>query len=179
MLHASNGNWTSHWHYSIKYSWNLSSNKQNKPNPYFNDIFHGKGKDSDLNHEIIAQTFRQLLGAGMQVNLTKSKLCTIEQEFLCFFAETERVQPNEKWSKALHMLMYNTISKDQSIDTINFIIKPILKRGERLAWTTPLMKDNKPFIIERGRNRRHSSKWKQQLPVQLYAPIPIQKTFDN
>jgi hypothetical protein len=49
--------------------------QQNKPNPYINDIFHGKGQDYDSHLNILGDIFTWLLEAGMQVNLSKSNLC--------------------------------------------------------------------------------------------------------
>jgi hypothetical protein len=58
--------------------------KQNKPNPYIDEIFHGKGQDYDSHLHIVGEIFTQLLEAGMQVNLSKSKLCATQVEFLGF-----------------------------------------------------------------------------------------------
>jgi hypothetical protein len=46
----------------------------NKPNPYIDNIFQGKGKDFNDHLIIRDNIFQQLKEAGMQVNLTKSTL---------------------------------------------------------------------------------------------------------
>ena len=58
--------------------------ESNKPNPYIDDIFHGKGNNFDSHLTILDEIFQWLKDAGMQVNLTKLTLCSKEVEFLGF-----------------------------------------------------------------------------------------------
>ena len=54
----------------------------NKPNPYIDDIFYGKGEDFDSHLSILDDIFQHLSDHSMQVNLDKSELCAFEVEFL-------------------------------------------------------------------------------------------------
>ena len=58
--------------------------RENRPKPYIDDIFHGKGKTFIEHLNILDETFQRHEDAGMQVNLNKSKLCAREVEFLRF-----------------------------------------------------------------------------------------------
>jgi hypothetical protein len=67
--------------------------KANKPNPYIDDIFHGKGQDYNSHLHILGDIFTPLLEAGMQVNLSMSKLCN-PSGILRFLIETEWIPTN-------------------------------------------------------------------------------------
>eukprot|EP00804_Cyclotella_cryptica_P020628 CCRYP_003439-RA/>CCRYP_003439-RA protein AED:0.68 eAED:0.68 QI:0/0/0/0.5/0/0/2/0/218 len=58
------------------------SMEANKPNPYLDDIFHGKGSNVDTHLSILNEIFQRLKDAGMQVNLTKSTLCAKELKYM-------------------------------------------------------------------------------------------------
>jgi hypothetical protein len=73
----------------------------NKPNPYIDDIFHGKGSNFDNHLDILDEIFQHLKDAGMQVNLTKSTLCAKEVEFLGFLLKEMGYQPTKKRIEAI------------------------------------------------------------------------------
>ena len=75
--------------------------KANKPNPYIDDIFHGKGKTFDDHLSILDEIFQRLREHGMQVNLDKSELCAFEVEFLGFCLKQTGFQPTQKRIEAI------------------------------------------------------------------------------
>lgn len=69
---------------------------QHKPHPYIHNIFHGMGKNFDKHLSSLYEIFKCLKGAGMQVNLDKSKLCAKPVEFLGFLLMQTGHQPTQK-----------------------------------------------------------------------------------
>jgi hypothetical protein len=82
------------------------SMRTNKPNPYIDDIFHGKGHDFKSHLTILDEIFQRLKDAGMQVNLTKSTLCSKEVEFLGFALKETGFQPTKKRIEASSKLLH-------------------------------------------------------------------------
>ncbi len=121
---------------------------QNKPNPYIDDIFHGKGDDFDSHLNILSEIFTRLLEAGMQVNLEKSELCAIQVEFLGFLLKRTGFQPTRKRIEAILKLLppRNVKQVRGFLGTINFIKNHIPNRAAIMAPITLLTKDNQPFI---------------------------------
>jgi hypothetical protein len=80
---------------------------QNKPNPYINDIFHGKGQDYDSHLNILGDIFTWLLEAGMQVNLSKSELCATQVESLGSYWNrldaNQHANESKQFSKSYHL----------------------------------------------------------------------------
>jgi hypothetical protein len=58
--------------------------KENRPNPYIDNIFQGKGNDLKEHLTILDEILGHLEQAGLQVNLNKSNLCAKTVEFLGF-----------------------------------------------------------------------------------------------
>ena len=94
-----------------------------KPNPYIDDIFHGKGSDFDSHLEILNEIFQRLKEAGMQVNLTKSTLCAKEVEFLGFLLKQSGYQPTRKRIEAILKILppKNVKKVREFLGAINFI----------------------------------------------------------
>ena len=122
--------------------------RANKPNPYIDDIFHGKGKTFDEHLPILDEIFQQLKEHGMQVNLDKSELCAFEVEFLGFCLKQTGFQPTRKRIKAILKLdRPRKIKKVRAfLGIINFIKNHIPNRAELLAPITKLTKKDQPFI---------------------------------
>ena len=121
---------------------------KNKPNPYIDDIFHGKGDDFDSHLDILSEIFTRLLEAGMQVNLAKSELCATEVEFLGFLLKQTGFQPTRKRIEAiLKLLPPRNVKKVRAfLGTINFIKNHIPNHAKIMAPITLLTKDNQPFV---------------------------------
>jgi hypothetical protein len=75
--------------------------QENRPNPYIDDIFHGKGKDFDEHLTILDDILDCLEHAGMQVNLDKSDLCSTTVEFLGFSLTQTGHRPTRKRIEAI------------------------------------------------------------------------------
>ena len=58
--------------------------QQNKPSPYINDIFHGKGEIFNKHLNVLDEILDRLEESGMQVSLDKSDLCDTTVHFLGF-----------------------------------------------------------------------------------------------
>ena len=114
--------------------------KQNKSNPYIDDIFHGKGPDYDSHLNILGEIFTQLLDTGMQFDLSKSKLCAIQVKFFGFLLKQTRFQPTRKRIEAiLKILPPRNLKKIQGVlGTINFIKNQIPNRANIMVPITLL-----------------------------------------
>jgi hypothetical protein len=101
----------------------------NKPNPYIDNIFNGKGSNFDDHRNILNEIFQRLKDAGMQVNLAKSTLCAKEVEFLGFLLKEMGYQPSKKGSKQYSKLPLQKMSKrlenSSTQSTSSRIIVPI------------------------------------------------------
>lgn len=122
--------------------------RENRPKPYIDDIFHGKGKTFIEHLNILDEIFRRLEDAGMQVNLDKSELCAHEVEFLGFLLKQGGFTPTRKRIEAILKLArpHNVKKVRGFLGTINFIKNHIPNRAEIMAPITNLTKDNVPFI---------------------------------
>ena len=123
---------------------------KNKPNPYIDDIFHGKGNTFERHLTILDEMFQLLEDHGMQVNLEKSKLCATEVEFLGFCVKQTGFQPTRKRVEAILKLdrPHNVKKVRAFLGVINFIKNHIPNRAELLAPITKLTKKDQPFVWE-------------------------------
>jgi hypothetical protein len=129
--------------------------RENRPKPYIDDIFHGKGKTFIEHLNVLDEIFQRLEDAGMQVNLDKSELCAREVEFLGFLLKQGGFMPTRKRIEAILKLVrpHNVKKVRGFLGTINFIKNHIPNRAEIMAPITNLTKDNVPFIWG-GRGKR-------------------------
>ena len=111
---------------------------QNKPNPYIDDIFHGKGKTFDEHLNIRDEILDRLEESGMQVNLDKSDLCAKTVQFQVFLLTQTGHWPTWKQIEAILKIEMPHIVKKVSgfLGTINFIKNPIPNWAEILQPIT-------------------------------------------
>jgi hypothetical protein len=121
--------------------------KANKPKPYIDDIFHGKGHDFDSHLNILNEIFQRLRDAGMQVNLNKSTICSKVVEFLGFCLKQTGFQPTRKRNEAILRIAppKNVKKVREFLGAINFIKNHIPNRAGILAPVTHLTKKDVPF----------------------------------
>ena len=114
----------------------------NKPNPYIDNIFHGKGRGFDSQLVILDEIFQRLKDNGIQVNLNKSELCLFKVEFLGFCLKQTEFQPRRKRIEAILKLSppHNVKKVRGFLRTINFIKNRIPNRAEIMAPITKLTK---------------------------------------
>ena len=145
----------------------------NKPNPYIDDIFHGKGSNFDNHLEILDEIFQHLKYAGMQVNLTKSTLCTKEVEFLGFLLKETCYQPTKKRIKAILKIAPPKIVKKvrEFLGAINFIKNHTPNRAGILAPITHLTKKDVPFILGEEANQAFK-KVKAEIATAILCTYP-------
>ena len=119
-----------------------------KPTPYIDNIFHGKGNTFGEHLVILAEIFRRLLEAGMQVNLDKSTLCAQSVEFLGFNLGQKGFKPTKKRIEAILKLAPPTNLKKTRgfLGTINFIKNHKPNRASMMEPITRLTKKDQPFI---------------------------------
>ena len=101
----------------------FASMQMNRPCPYLDDIFHYKGETFDECLQILDEVFEQLSAAGMQVNLEKSYIMTIQVELLGFILTRTGAKPTPKRIEAILKLAppKNVQGCRRIIGIINFI----------------------------------------------------------
>jgi hypothetical protein len=124
------------------------SMRANKPNPYNDEIFHGKGSNFDSHLDILDEIFQHLKDVGMQVHLTKSTLCTKEFEFLGFLLNETGYQPTKRRIEAILKIAppKNVKKVREFLGAINLIKNHIPKRAGILVPITHLTKKGVSFI---------------------------------
>jgi hypothetical protein len=120
---------------------------KDRPKPYIDDIFHGKGPSFDEHLEILAEIIRLLRLPGMQVNLDKSELCQKQVKFLGFLLTRTGFIPTCKRVDAILKLAppRNVKQVRQLLSTINFIKNHIPNRAAIMQPITDLTKKEEKF----------------------------------
>jgi len=91
MLHASNVHTTNHQHLPI-----FQPMLSKKLHPSIDDIIHDKGNNFESHLSVLDEIFKCLQEMGIDINITKSKLCTKEVKFLRFLLKQTEFQSTQK-----------------------------------------------------------------------------------
>ena len=126
----------------------FASMRDQKPNPYLDDILHTKGKTFEEHLTILAEVLRRLAEAGMQINAGKSKFVQMKLEFVGFSIERDGYRPLKKRVEAILRIEppANVKGVKMFLGVLNFIKNHIKQRAEILTPITELTKKEVPFI---------------------------------